>query len=199
MLTITEPTIKTMLLTQLVKRIDDGGVDDLLRAGFSPDFLDQIRRVPSRDLLGIAAMTALEICVSFDEQSALTMLRRLALRRRDAVLCEYFIVHGAPQQLMYDLFKMPANEFRRLREQLLSCDLRGGRARLPKPSVRDAIHVCWYEMSKSDPLPTMRERIYELHQRFPTVDIASLCQTLNEFGDDPFGISPADSKQAACN
>lgn len=198
MLTITEPTIKTLLLTQLVKRIDNGGVDDLLRAGFSPDFLDQIRRVPSRDLLGIAAMKTLEICVTFDERSALAMLRRLAARRRAAVLCEYFIVHGAPQQLMADLFKLSASEFRRLREQLLPCELRGGRARLPETSVRDAIHVHWHELSRRDPLPAMRERIYELHQKFPTVDIASLCQTLNEFGDEPW-IGTADRKQAACS
>ena len=31
----------------------------------------------------------------------------------------------------------------------------------------------------------MRERIYQLHQKFPAFDIASLCQTLNEFGDEP--------------
>lgn len=198
MLTITEPVIKTMLLTQLVKRIDDGGVDDLLQAGFSPDFLDQIRRVPSRDLVGIAAMP-LQMRVSFDEQSALAMLRRLAVARRMSQLCEYFIVHGAPQQLMYDLFRLPASEFRRLREQLLSSDLHGGRARLPEITVRDAIHAYWHQLSQSDPLPSMRERIYQLHQKFPAFDIASLCQTLNEFGDEPVWSATAFAKQATCN
>ena len=51
MLRIINPLLKRLLLEQIVEQIDGGGLDELLQAGFSAEFLDMLRHRPARDLI----------------------------------------------------------------------------------------------------------------------------------------------------
>lgn len=195
MLRITDPALKRMVLDQIVACIEAGGIDGLLEAGFSPEFLDAIRHRPARDLIKLAESAPLEFRVSMQEKSITDYLCRLDLIRRDAQLCEYFIRNGAATQLVTTLFRMPADDVRALRAQLLPTDEAPKRTRMPAPDVRDCIHARWSELERAG--LSQRERIYELHQTFPDCRIDALCRTINEFSDTPlfwpttdFGVIP---------
>lgn len=185
MLQITDPWIKRTVLSMLVARIDGGGIDDLLEAGFTGAFLDAIRHRPARDLIKIAEIPQLDIRVRFDEQSVLNQLARLDMMRRDAALREYFVVHAAPRRLLCDLFRMSSEEVRQLREQLLPGERQSGRAKLPPAAVRDDIHERWEAIQREQPDSSLREQLYLLHQSFPDLRIDAICLTLSEFDDEP--------------
>lgn len=184
-LRVTDPWIKRTVLAMLVERIDAGGIDDLLQAGFTGAFLDAIRHRPARDLIRIAEVPQLEICVRFDEQAVLNQLARLDMMRRDAALREYFVVHGAPRRLLCELFRMSAEDVRQLREQLLPAGQQSGRARLPPEKVRDQVHARWDAIQREQANASLREQFYLLHQSFPDLRIDSICLTLSEFSDEP--------------
>ena len=77
MLRITNQTLKRIILDQIVESIDSGGLDDLLQAGFSPEFLDSMRHRPARDLIKIAEIPSLEFRVSIQEREISAYLSRL--------------------------------------------------------------------------------------------------------------------------
>lgn len=185
MLRITDPTLKRMLLDQIVARIDTGGIDDLLQAGFSPEFLDCMRHRPARDLIKVSEVSTLDFKVSIKERAITDYLNRLDMMRRDAQMCEYFIRHGAAVQVVCMLWKISADEVRGLRAQLLPPDQPLGRNRMPPPAVRDQIHARWATLESGDPHGSLRDRIYQLHQSFPDCRIDSLCRTIDEFAAEP--------------
>lgn len=184
-LQITDPWIKHAVLSMLVERIDAGGIDELLQAGFTGTFLDAVRHRPARDLIKIAEVPQLDIRVRFDEQSVLNQLTRLDMMRRDAALREYFVINGAPRRLMCDLFRMSSEEVRQLREQLLPPDRQSGRAKLPPVEVRDEIHQRWQEIGREYANHSLREQFYRLHQGFAHLRIDAICLTLGEFDTQP--------------
>ena len=185
MLRITDPTLKRMLLDQIVARIDAGGIDDLLQAGFSPEFLDCMRHRPARDLIKASEVPAIEFRVTIKERAITEYFARLDMMRRDAQMCEYFIRHGAAVQVVCMLWKISAEEVRSLRAQLLPPDQPLGRNRMPAPAVRDQIHARWAELEADDPRGSLRDRLYRLHQSFPDCRIDSLCRTIDEFSAEP--------------
>jgi len=184
-LQIIDPWIKHAVLSMLVERIDAGGIDELLEAGFTATFLDAVRHRPARDLIKISEIPQLDIRVRFDEQSVLTQLTRLDMMRRDAALREYFIINGAPRRLLCDLFRMSSDDVRQLREQLLPRDRQSGRAKLPSVEVRDEIHQRWQEIGQKYSENSLREQFYLLHQSFPHLRIDAICLTLAEFDNEP--------------
>ena len=181
MLSITNPTLKKLMLDQIVECIDTGGLDDLLQAGFSHEFLDALRHRTTRDLIKVSEFSDLEFRVSLKEDVILSILQRLDLQRRDAMMLEYFVRHGAAVQVICTLFRRSAEEVRALRSQLVNPDAK--RTRMPPTDVRDRIHTRWHELQSRQSDATMRDQLYALHQSFPDTAIDALCRTLNEFNE----------------
>ena len=185
MLRITNQTLKRIILDQIVESIDSGGLDDLLQAGFSPEFLDSMRHRPARDLIKIAEIPSLEFRVSIQEREISAYLSRLDRIRQDSQMCEYFVRHGAAVQVVCNLFRMSAEDVRALRAQLLPPQEQAGRNRMPPIAVRDQIHARWHALRQAMPQASQRDWLYELHQAFPDIRIDALCRSLNEFAEEP--------------
>lgn len=182
MLQIKDPLIKRLLLEQIVEEIDGGGIDGLLRAGFSAEFLDSMRHRSARDLIRIAALP-INLHVRFEEDSVASFLSRLDSSRKSAKMCEYFIRHGASVRMMCDLFRLSAEDVRALRAQLLDAE-DATRGRMPPARERDRIHESWHALKTAHPKASFRDQVYRLHQQFHGLQIDALCRTLNEFDEN---------------
>lgn len=180
---VTNPALKQMLFAQIVSCIDNGGMDDLLRAGYSAEFLDTIRHRKARDFIAISNRDDVRFVVSFDEDSVFSSLMKLDMLRRDAMLYEYFVRHGATVQFVCTLFRKSASEVRALRALFMNDGDLVGQRGLPPDDVRDRIHVQWAQIQDKQHGQSLRERIYSLHKAFPEHRIDALCRTLNEFDD----------------
>lgn len=195
MLQVTDPTLKRLLLGQIVEAIEVGGMDDLLRRGFRPEFLDALRHRKARDLIELARQDAVRFAVAIDQDAMLAALKRLDWRRRDGMLYEYFVAHGATVQLVCTLFRKSADEVRGLRALMLPEKALKGRSRMPAPAVRDRIHARWHAIHAQNAAASLRERFYALHQSFPDCGIDALQKTLNEFTAQPDAASAAHARQ----
>ncbi len=185
--TVSNPTILNMLLTEVIGTIEsESGMDALLQQGCDANFIDLMRRRPARDLMDVACHLKhlrFEVSVSEIEQQFL----RLDWMRRDTALCEYFVKNGASAQMINTLFKKSTEEVRRLREALVPTGgANVGRTALPKdPKVREEIQQAWSEICKGrGSEESIRDRLYALHQRFEDHSIATLYSTIHEFEDD---------------
>ena len=112
MLRIINPLLKRLLLEQIVEQIDGGGLDELLQAGFSAEFLDMLRHRPARDLIKLSESETLNFQVAIHEPSVAGFLQRLDAMRRDAFMREYFVRHGAPVRVVSEFFRMSAEDVR---------------------------------------------------------------------------------------
>lgn len=180
---INDPTLKRLLIEHIVEQIDGGNIDYLLRAGYSPEFLDDLRRRPTRDLIHLAH-SQLDILFSISEHCIDSGLRLLDMRRSHAEMREYFIIHGATRRMVCSYFKLSQEEYRSLREQLRPGDSVGGRTALPPERVRDEIHKAWHDIQQHMGHKPCRERIYALHKQFSDLRISALQQTIFEFSED---------------
>jgi hypothetical protein len=193
--TVSNPTILSLLLTEVFGAIEsEGDTDTLLEQGCDASFVDLVRRRPARDLMDVASRLKnlrFEVPVREIEQQFV----RLDWMRRDTALCEYFVRHGASAQMITSLFKKSADEVRRMREALLPAgSTTTGRTALPKdPKVRDAIQQAWSDIQKSaGAQESLRDLLHRLHQRFSDHSIATLFSTIHEFeGDGGSGESAA--------
>ena len=179
---VTDPTIQALLLQQVIATIEtQKGFDELLHAGCSQEFLDTIRRREARDLSSVAkSLKTMRFSISTKE--VMSQLQHLDRRRRDDVLQEYFVKHGASRNMLNDYFKMSGDEVQRMREVLLPDGAgQAGRTSLPTPSVRDQVHQAWGAINKQFPDEPQREQFYRLHQQFPVFSIRALDETVNEF------------------
>lgn len=193
MLRITDATIKRLILEHLVEQLDADGasLDAMLTAGIDPELLDLLRRRGARDFIQAAGMDQLEIHAGFDNQTVIGCFRRIDSVRRDTELREYFVRHGAPMSMLQELFKLTRDDARRLRELLVPHDAHVGAPKLPAVAERQAVHEAWATLTRSPEATTQRERLYELHKRFPGHTIAALWATVNEFNDVPPKGSPS--------
>ena len=116
---VTNPTIQQLLLAHLIETIESqDGMDALIQMGCSEAFIDAIRHRQARDLINVVkSLKTMQFTISTTE--ILSQLHHLDRRRRDAQLQEYFIMHGASRTMLSELFKMSADEVRRMRELLL--------------------------------------------------------------------------------
>lgn len=177
------PVLRRMLLTHIIEQIDGGHMDSLLRAGYSPEFLDDLRYRTTRDITNLANSPQ-EMWFSLSEQVISKGLHLLDMRREHAKLREYFVIHGASRRMVCAYFKLSHEEYRDLRAQLRPGGEPGGRTALPPVAVRDAIHRAWFDIQQSMSEQPCRDRIYALHQRFPELRISVLQQTIVEFAED---------------
>jgi hypothetical protein len=130
MLQVTDSTLKRLLLGQIVEAIESGGMDDLLRRGFRPEFLDVLRHRKARDLIELARQDAVRFAVAIDQDAMLAALKRLDWRRGDGMLYEYFVAHGATVQMVCTLFRKSADEVRSLRALTLPKKALKGHSRM---------------------------------------------------------------------
>jgi hypothetical protein len=102
--------------------------------------------------------------------------------RRDEMLKEYFVRHGASIMLLRTLFTLSKQELQRLRAELdLADKSTNGRPRMPPMALRDHIHSDWHEICHTYKQEPERERLWRLHQKFPAFSIASLHRCTDEF------------------
>lgn len=179
-------------MEQIVEQIDGGGLDELLQAGFSAEFLDMVRHRPARDLIKLSELPALDFRVFIEEGAIMGYLGRLDVMRRDQAMREYFVRNGTPVRVMCDFFRMSADDVRVLRAQLLPPGEQIGRNRMPPPAVRDLIHRRWGDIQRDMAGAQHREWMYALHQSFPDIRIDALCRSLNEFEEEPWQGQLAD-------
>lgn len=182
MFNIINPTIKRILLEHLVEQVDTGGLDSLLASGFSPELIDDLRKRPTRDFFHAAQAEGLSIKVTIDTQKLMSCLWMRDRARRDEMLKEYFVRHGASIILLRTLFTLSKQELQRLRVELdLTEKATNGRPRLPPTSIRDHIHNEWHAICHTFKDEPERERLWRLHQKFPAYSIASLHRCTDEF------------------
>ncbi len=188
---VTNPTILRLLLEHVIETMEaEDGIDHLLHSGCSPEFLDALRRRQARDLINVAN-TLRTMRFSISSKEVMNQLNHLDRKRRDAELQEYFIKHGATNALLKEYFKMSADEVRRLRNLLLpKGTAQVGRAPLPPVKVRDQIHSSWSVINKQHVHEAMRNRLFRLHQQFPSYTVVTLNDTIKEF-DEPIASVPA--------
>ena len=177
------PVLRRMLLAHIIEQIDGGHMDSLLRAGYSPEFLDDLRYRTTRDITNLANSPQ-EMWFSLSEQVISKGLHLLDMRREHAKLREYFVIHGASRRMVCAYFKLSHEEYRDLRAQLRPGGEPGGRTALHPDAERDAIHRAWFDIQKSISDKPCRDRIYALHQQFPELRISVLQQTIVEFAED---------------
>lgn len=182
MLTISNTTIKRMILEHVVEQVDAGGLDTILASGFSPELIDDLRKRPARDFFHAAQAEGLTIKVEIDTQNLRSSLWTRDRAQRDEMLKEYFIRHGASIMLMRSLFTLSKHELQRLREELdMAEKTASGRPRLPPTAIRDRIHSAWFDICNAFRDEPERERLWRLHQAFSVYSIASIHRCTDEF------------------
>lgn len=182
MLNIEDPTIKRLVLEHVMEQADSGGLDKLLVSGFCPELIDDLRSRPLRDFSRAVQFDSLSIKVSIDTQKLTSCLYMHDRARRDEMLKEYFVRHGASIILLRTLFTLSKQELQRLRVDLdLAEKAITGRPRLPPTSIRDHIHNEWHAISHTFKDEPERERLWRLHQKFPAYSIASIHRCTDEF------------------
>ncbi len=185
-LSITDPTLKRLLVEHLIEQLERGGdgLDYLLSAGVDPEQLDRLRHTPARDLIQIAQMDQLDIRAGFGDNSISNCLDRVAAVRRDALLMEYFVRNGASVDSVVTLFRVTKEAVRDMRRQLTPgapLSVSAGRPSLPPTAKRQKVHEHWAEVQRVHFAQSQRERYYQLHLLHSDISIAEMLSTLNEF------------------
>ncbi|MBW8831354.1 MAG: DUF2857 family protein [Burkholderiales bacterium] len=186
MFAITCPTLKRLILEHLVERMEEGpdALDELLRTGVDPLLLDMLRQRPARDFVNAAKVEQLVITANFDGRAVIASFGRLDAIKRDNEMREYFVINGAPPELLSQLFKLSVDEIRTLRSVLFK-GTQSGRPKFPPVALRERIHNDWARLAKEQPAAQVRERLYQLHLLHDAWTIQSLWCTLNEFEENP--------------
>jgi hypothetical protein len=181
--TLSDASLINAVLLSVVKMIDsDEGFRALLKGCCDTNVLEELRHRKARDLVEVSSRLR-TLAISFSADEFLHELRKVDLQRRDQAMYEYFVRHGASRTMICDLWKKTSDEVAAMRRALLPEGALGpGRRAMPKVhAVREAIHEAWAEIEKTLPQESHRQRLYQLHQRFPDYSIDTLVSTLNEF------------------
>src|SRR5690349_19916861 len=121
-LPITHPDVVRRVLQDLVERIDHStdALDQLLHCGVEPALLDVLRYMPARDLGRLAQNTRRPwLGLVIDCVALRDSLDREKARRQDWALESYYHQNGAHPELIARLFKLPVEQVRRTRADIL--------------------------------------------------------------------------------
>jgi hypothetical protein len=182
-LPVTDPTLVELTLFQLGKTIEmPEGMDMLIRNGWDPLLVDQIRHVPARDIPAVA-QNIKHCFISICPNDLATAIRRIADRRRDRAKLEYFIQHGAPRNMVLHLWLMSISEQAEVRKCI--ADRRRDRVPTPPPDRqrREAIQRAWYDIARNKTL-SKKDQIYQLHQQFQDLTIETVYNIATELDGD---------------
>jgi hypothetical protein len=193
-LDVREPLIDQVLLMALIKQINNKqeGMDRLLESGVPGELIDRLRvKVTMADVDRMGSAHCADIfAIAFNPVALETYLDNSERRKRDEQIKEYLAQHGASTELLCKWFSLPRSEADALRAAMAPL-MPPGRPKLPGIKLRDQIHAAWPQISRGHP---EREAYYELHQRFSSVGVASLYQTIIEHDPKPpKGRGPAAS------
>jgi len=176
MLPLFDAQVRLVLLGHLALRAGQGATAELRAAGIQGDQLARLRELSALDLVHLATTRDLPIGVAFDFAPLEVALR--AIRRvNDAKALEaYFICHGASWKMMRVLFKLSRIATYKRRHEY-GVRRPSGRVRLPDPAEGERIFRAWLAIRDRNP----RVCYYQLHQAFPTSDIATLELVVTSF------------------
>jgi hypothetical protein len=176
MLALQDGSLRIVVLTHLIGRLQQGAGEEFVRAGIEPGLIDRLRTLDASDIKRLAALPHPMIALDLDVGSVNTGLRHLAVIKDVQALEDYFIRNGASPKMMRALFRM-AFATTRLRRQALGENGRYGRPALPTVDVRDEIHRVWAAHAKLD----VRQRFYRLHKAYPAYRLDTLNAVVTEF------------------
>ena len=178
LLLVEDDSLKLMLLTFLVGKIEKGAFDELIKAGLVADHLDALHALSSSDLLRLSKTKALRLYVHVDVASLNRCLAQMGQHKTRSEKQEYFMTHHASPAMMYELFRMGYQEQDNARVALGVVKARG-RPRLPDHRTRDVIHKAWHESASAE--SSKIDRYYQLHRQFCDYSLAALHAVVNEF------------------
>jgi len=163
------------VLCYLIELAETGELDQLLKAGFSPDTLSALRQMSVSEVTSVAGMLGLfELGVHVPRIEA-AMSARMGMRSASEDLA-YLAKAGATAVMLAEIFRITLEEAEAHLVTLTS-PKRPGRPSMPDDDTRDAIHM-WWAAHQSMPL---RQRWIALHQHWPRFSLASLYAVINEF------------------
>ena len=176
--------MKAELLNHLIYRMDSGGMDDLLRGTADPTILDNLRDRPARDLIKlINGSSGLKFHIEFCSTKFINELNRMDMMTGNTMIREYFVANGAPLEMITEMFRVTSAQVRDWRNMLIpgyEAKKLGGRTRMLPEKLRDVLHQKWAALEKKSTL-TLQDRVYAMHQEYPSYTIHELWITLNEF------------------
>jgi Protein of unknown function (DUF2857) len=147
----------------------------------------EIPQLSVSEIAQLAKLGKPELSVTFDPvslQHALQTMRHV--QSLDEQL-RYFLVHGASNSLLAELFHMSANAVKAKRKFFNNDNPVSGKRRrppMPNASVREQIHQRWFALRQgSERLPPKIQDYRELHEAFSTLSLATLYAVINEFDD----------------
>jgi hypothetical protein len=181
---VTSSSMKAELLNHLIYRMDGGELDDLLRGTADPTVLDNLRDRPARDLIKlINGSSGLKFHIEFCSTKFINELNRMDMMTSNTMIREYFVAHGAPMEMVTEMFRVTPAQVRDWRNMLMpgyEAKKLGGRTRMLPEKLRDVLHQKWAALEKNSTL-SLQDRVYAMHQEYPSYTIHELWITLNEF------------------
>lgn len=169
-----DPAARLFALTHLVATLDGSGpefLSQMLGAGVTPELIDRLRQMPLSEACRFA-MGRCGVTIAIDGAQMSAQFGRIDRAHADREMLEYLIRHGASPALLTKLFGLSHRDARQMRRALLPESFGGGRPRVPDPDQHTAISAEWAKLVIEQTCP--RARFRSLHQKFPTLSIASL-------------------------
>lgn len=182
-LNIKDPAIRALVIESLLDLADNDAAS-LLNQGITPEWVENLRTLSSRDALRASHFQHVTMEVTLNEKQIFHAFTQVAEERRIRQLKEYFVRHGASVSMICKLFKMSSKEAKAARH-LLHSELRLGRPPMPGPFEREEIHVSWDKICKSEPAAPVREHLCTLHKNYPLHTLATLWLVIHEFESCP--------------
>lgn len=178
---VTDPVLMRLLLEHLMEK----SLKSKVKKVDSPlDFLVQdMRSRPYGEVLSLSRKDLLEVHITVKQDALSASLRAASVQRESEEMLDYFIKNGASRAMICSYFKVAKDVVTELRNAVQIEGPRVGRPMMPASKVRDEIQATWYHLQNSMQDRPIRDRVYELHQKFPQWHINALEAALREFPD----------------
>src|SRR5580700_10806641 len=104
MIALEDRSLRILMLTHLVARLQQRATEEFLRAGIELDQLERLRVLDAADIKCLAGLPQPVIGLTLDTASVSSGLRQLAVIKDVQTLQEYFIRNGASPKMMREFF-----------------------------------------------------------------------------------------------
>ena len=139
------------------------------------------------EIAQLAKLGKPELSVTFDADSLRHALQTMRHVQNMDEQLRYFLIHGATNSMLAELFHMSANAVKAKRKVFDNDNPSSEkRRRPPMPAVaeREKIHHSWYAQRQgSEQLAPKMQDYRALHAAFPAQSLATLYAVVNEFDD----------------
>lgn len=183
-LVISDPTLKQALLAHLVQQLESNPecLDQMIMSGVSGSLIDHLRsRATAAELCRVSGFSRPDFTLTFDDKALMSCFEQSARVMRDEQVKEYLARNGATTEQLSTWYSMARSDADALRIALAS-NRSVGRPRLPPSDIRDAIQAAWCAIAS--PEKSERDSYFELHHKFPDLNINALYQVVHEHDDD---------------